>query len=230
MTTHDRFVVVLIGSTTLYAFLLRSLQPLLAPRVDSTWISAGILVGCLLLYGPLILCSGLPRASHGLSMRHWRRHATEALAWSAAFLAAITALKSVLLQVVPGWSSEPLFSMYGFTRYDSPGQALTLMAVYGSLVPAQELVARGALQTSLERMLAGPRRSVWAIVLSTAIFSQIHLHMSVTYALSVAVPSLLWGALYARQRSLVGVSVSHATIGVYVAFFLGFPTLQHGVG
>ena len=58
-------------------------------------------------------------------------------------------------------------------------------------------------------------------------FTQIHLHLTPGYAIAVFFPSLFWGALYARHRTLVGVSVSHILIGVYVAFFLGLPLMVH---
>ena len=67
----------------------------------------------------------------------------------------------------------------------------------------------------------------WAVLLSTLMFTQIHLHLTPAYAIAVFFPSLFWGALYARHRTLVGVSVSHILIGIYVAFFLGLPLMVH---
>jgi hypothetical protein len=101
------------------------------------------------------------------------------------------------------------------------------MALYAIFSPIQELIARGAMQSSLHEFLTGPRANLWAIVLSTLMFTQIHLHLTPAYALAVFFPSLFWGAMYARQRSLVGVSISHILIGVYVAFFLGMPVMVH---
>jgi hypothetical protein len=47
--------------------------------------------------------------------------------------------------------------------------------------------------------------------------------MSLGYAVVALVPSVFWGIMFARQKTLVGVSVSHVLIGLYVAFLLGVP-------
>ena len=117
--------------------------------------------------------------------------------------------------------------MYGFTRYGPLAYAFGLMAVYCLFVPVQELIARGAMQSSLHEFLAGKHNTLWAILLSTLMFSQIHLHLNPGYAIAAFFPSLFWGAMYARQRSLLGATVSHILIGVFVAFFLGLPTMEH---
>ena len=83
------------------------------------------------------------------------------------------------------------------------------------------------MQSSFHEFLSGPRSGFWAVLLSTLMFTQIHLHLTPGYAIAVFFPSLFWGALYARHRTLVGVSVSHILIGVYVAFFLGLPLMVH---
>lgn len=221
------FVAFLIGSVTLYAFLLRIFLGSFVGRIDSTFITAGILVGCLLIYVPMMRRSGFPMATYGLTLVGWRRSVAESLGWTAGFLLVVTGLKAVLLQVVPSWQGQPLFSFYGFTRYPDLATAFGLMGIYCVLAPVQELIARGAMQSSLHEFLTGPRRDTFAILLSTLMFAQIHLHLNPSYAIAVFLPSLFWGALYARHRTLVGVSISHILIGVYVAFFLGLPMMVH---
>jgi CRP-like cAMP-binding protein len=226
------FVAVLIGSVTLYAFVLRivlglAYGPAGSGHVDSTFITVGILLGCVAIYVPMMIKSGYPLATYGLTLGDWRRALPESLGWTAAFLGAVTLLKAIAIRLVPAWHDQPLFSFYGFTRYDSLWTAIGLMAIYSAFAPVQELIARGAMQSSLHEFLSGPRASLWAVVLSTLMFSQIHLHLTPWYAVAVFFPSLFWGAMYARQRSLLGVSISHVLIGVYVAFFLGLPMMSH---
>jgi hypothetical protein len=221
------FVAFLIGSVTLYAFLLRIILGSMFGKIDSTFITVGILVACLVIYVPMIRMSGFPASTYGLTLRDWRPALTESLVWTAVFLAAITLLKLIALQLVPGWQGQPLFSMYGFTRYATIGEALGLMAMYVIFSPIQEFIARGAMQSSFHEFLSGPRSALWAVLLSTLMFTQIHLHLTPGYAIAVFFPSLFWGALYARHRTLVGVSVSHILIGIYVAFFLGLPLMVH---
>jgi CRP-like cAMP-binding protein len=221
------FVAVLIGSVTLYAVVLRIALALTAEHVDSTFITIGILVACVAIYVPMMIKSGYPLSTYGLTLRGWRRATVESLVWTAAFLVVVTVLKAIGLALVPSWHDQPLFSFYGFTRYASLAQALGLMALYSFFAPVQELIARGAMQSSLHEFLSGKHANVWAILLSTLMFSQIHLHLTPWYALAVFFPSLFWGAMYARQRTLVGVSLSHVLIGIYVAFFLGLPMMTH---
>lgn len=221
------FVAFLIGSVTLYAFLLRIAMGTFLGTVDSTFVSIGILVMCLLIYVPMMKLSGFPASTYGLTLRNWKGVLLESLAWTGVFLAAVTLIKLVLLHVVPAWKGQQLFSMYGFTRYETLGQALGLMALYAVFAPIQEFIARGAMQSSLHEFLGGKHAAFWAVVLSTLMFAQIHLHLTPGYAVAVLVPSLFWGAMYARQRSLLGVSVSHVLIGIFVAFFLGLPLMEH---
>lgn len=221
------FVAVLIGSVTLYALVLRVVTGFLEGHVDSTFVTTGILLGCVAIYVPMMVRSGVPLSTYGLTWTGWRRSLGESLLWTLGFCAVVTGLKAVALELVPSWADQPLFSFYGFTRYPSVWQAVGLMAIYSLFAPVQELIARGAMQSSLHEFLGGKHRDLWAIVLSTLMFSQIHLHLTPWYALAVFFPSLFWGVMYARHRTLVGVSVSHVLIGVYVAFFLGLPMMAH---
>lgn len=222
-----RFVAFLLGSVTLYAFLLRMLLGTLQGKVDSTWISVSVLVACLMLYIPMMKFSGFSWATYGLTLKNWWPSLVESLWWTAIFLGVVTLLKLIGLWTIPSWKAAPLFSMYGFTRYESIGTALMLIGIYTVFAPVQELIARGAMQSSLHEFLAGKYATFWAIVLSTFMFTQTHLHLTPAYALSALIASLFWGVLYARQRTLLGVSVSHILIGIYVAFFLGLPIMEH---
>jgi len=225
--SFGHFVAFLIGSVTAYAFLLRILLGTGLGKVDSTFITVGVLVACVLFCVPLIRASGFPPSTYGLTLRGWRPALRDSLRWTAIFLAVVTVLKLILLQVVPSWRGQPLFSMYGFTRYATLGEALGLMGMYVLFCPIQEFIARGVMQSSLQEFLSGPHAARAAILLSTLMFTQIHLHLAPGYAVAAFFPSLFWGALYARHRTLLGVSVSHVLIGVYVAFFLGLPLMVH---
>jgi membrane protease YdiL (CAAX protease family) len=68
-------------------------------------------------------------------------------------------------------------------------------------------------------------RVAHAILLSNLLFSATHLHISLTLALLVFPMGVFWGWIFARQGSLVGSSVSHAIIGVFGLFVVGFPII-----
>ena len=134
----------------------------------------------------------------------------ESLVWTAGFLTVLVAAKWVLLQSVSAFADEPLFD-YRLLQIASPQAVLFDAVAYGLYTPIQEFVVRGALQGSLQRTLGGPHVALRAILFSTLIFTTLHLHLSVSYALLTFVPSLFWGAMFARQRSLVGVSLSQSS-------------------
>lgn len=216
------FLTFLVGLMCLYGYFLRGSVVLIARLGDSTPVTATLLVvyaGALLI---MVQRSGYPLRSYGLTLENWRGSLLESLVWTAAFLAVLTFLKWLALLFVPAYAGQPLFSMRGFVKY-TPLVSLGIAAAYSVLAPAQEFIARGALQSSFQQFLGGRWVTAKAIVLSTLLFGTTHLHMSIGYAVVAIVPSIFWGILYARQRTLVGVSVSHVAIGLYVAFFLGFP-------
>ena len=71
------------------------------------------------------------------------------------------------------------------------------------------------IQSTLSVVLTGRSARWLPIVLSSAVFSMGHQHLGWSYALASFVPGLFWGWMYQRQRSLIGVSISHALIGVW---------------
>ena len=85
----------------------------------------------------------------------------------------------------------------------------------------QELIVRGALQSSLESFLTGENSKRNAIIVSGLLFAVTHLHMSFLFAALVLLPGMFWGWLFARRRNLLGVTLSHIVVGAFVFFVLG---------
>jgi membrane protease YdiL (CAAX protease family) len=125
---------------------------------------------------------------------------------------------------VPAYADLPLIAPWQARS----GDWLDTTVAYGLYVllsPMQEFVARGVIQGCLQHMLSG-RHATWrAILVSNAVFSISHQHLGLGYALLVFVPGLFWGWLYQRHRSLVGVSVSHVLIGLWVTGMLDLSAL-----
>ena len=63
-------------------------------------------------------------------------------------------------------------------------------------------------------------------MLSSLLFATTHLHLSTAFAVVTLVPSIFRGLLYARQRTLVGVCVSHVVIGLWVIFATWVPGIR----
>lgn len=190
------------------------------------WPSAPFTVAILVFYvavlGIMVKRSGQPLAVYGVTVSGWKGHVREALVWSALFLLAVTLLKGIAIHVVPSWRTARLFDWPGWSGM-SGATAAALLAVYVLFVPMQEFVARGALQGSMQVYLPGKQAPLKANLVANLMFSATHLHLSPAFAAAVFAPGLLWGVLFARQRSLVGPTVSHVLIGLYVVFLLGLP-------
>ncbi len=209
-----------------YSFALRLVSNLVQSAADSTLVTIPITFGFAVPLFVMMRRSGQPIATYGLTWRGAGRGMRDAVLWTLPLLAMCVALKAVLVRTMPGLAGAPIFRFGGFLDpATSSGDAwftLGLSVAYIGLVPIQEFVARGALQGPLQRFLVGPRSTILAILIATAMFSVSHLYLSTTFALIAMVPSLLWGWLYARHGTLAAPIVSHALVGWWALFVLGF--------
>ena len=165
-----------------------------------------------------------PMETFGLVWRGGWKVAGQALLWSLPFIALLVALKWIAVTTVPAFDGTPIFSGE-LLRADRPLDVVPWMLAYAAFCPAQEFVARGALQGSLQRFLGGDRVEIKSNLLANLMFSASHAHVSPGLSILVLIPGVYWGWMFARQRSLVGVTLSHVLIGVFFLFFLGFPGL-----
>jgi CRP-like cAMP-binding protein len=163
-----------------------------------------------------------PLSFFGLTWENWRRYAWEAIIFTLPVLIIIVLYKWLLIHTSPAFANHHVFELsIGFSNPNQLKHLLMLVG-YVAFVPLQELMVRGALQGPLQKLLISPRKDLWAILLSNLIFSTTHFHLSLGIGLIVYVPGLFWGWLYARQKTLVGVTVSHQLIGVWALFIVGF--------
>lgn len=197
----------------LYTSALGVLKSLAASGSSSTLTTSALLAAMAIGAAWIMKASGFPPATFGFTLARWQRVLVESVFYSALFCAVVTAAKAALIFRGTGYGHLALFS-----PWRSPdGLAATLIAygLYTVLSPVQEFVARGLLQGSLHELFTGRAAPLRAIVVANAIFSISHQHLGLAYALAVFIPGLFWGWLYWRQRSLLGVSVSHVLIGLW---------------
>jgi membrane protease YdiL (CAAX protease family) len=148
-----------------------------------------------------------PRPSdYGWTMRNWRRSLKESLLVIAVLLVVMLGVKALLIRYSAEYRHAPLID---WTYW---GGSVTVIA-YFFVAPAQELIGRGFLQNSIERFLTGERRTSVAIVLTSVLFGVVHLHFTFGTGIITLISGLLFGAMFARQRTLLGVSVSHFILG-----------------
>ncbi|MEO1232437.1 MAG: CPBP family intramembrane glutamic endopeptidase, partial [Myxococcota bacterium] len=162
--------------------------------------------------------SRFPLAFFGLTLHRWPARAMEAIIWSLPILALSVVLKAILV----GGTDTPLLAAWpgspGGVSYP-PGY----LAIYLAFVPAQELIFRGFLQSCLRSFFVSRHRAIEANLATNLVFFVTHLHLSVPLGIAAFVAGLVWGQLYERQNSLVGVSVAHALVGFWSFAVLGLP-------
>lgn len=209
-----------------YAIVLKVITTILPPGTSASAITIPIsFIWGGALYA-LMRRSHLPFDVFGLTLRGWRRVMPDALRWTAMICAATAILKLALIGTNASFAHERLFNLTGLLdpqpSWTHLRASLIIGIVYAAVGPLQEFIARSGLQTALQRCLVGRSAAVVAIIVSNAMFACAHLHLSVSFAIVAFFPGLLWGALFHRQRHIVGVAVSHVLCGWFAFFIVGF--------
>lgn len=219
-----KFISRMLFGVSLYVFGLGLTSALSDVVPDSAIITVPISIVLAFFFFRTIKTSPYPIAAYGLTLKDWRGKALEAVLWSLPVLAAILAAKVWMVANIPAFAGQPVFDFARSQGLDA-SQAIMFAVLYCAFTPVQELCTRGGIQCSLTMFLKGRFGAVEAIILSNLMFSLTHLHLSLVTAAMVFPVGLFWGWLFHRQRSLVGVSVSHALIGVVGLFVVGFGRL-----
>jgi len=176
---------------------------------------------------PVIRRSGFPPAFFGFCLDNWRTALPFAAAASLVFLAIVVFLKWILIATLPQLHGLDLMSM---TKIRIGGQDETNTAWYWAalllyllLTPVQEFVARCGIQAPLYAFLQGSelKRGVLSILVSNLVFSAVHAHIGLAFALVAFIPGLFWGWLFLRTNSWLAVSASHLFVGGAGIFFFG---------
>ncbi|WP_437600686.1 CPBP family intramembrane glutamic endopeptidase [Sorangium sp. So ce590] len=169
--------------------------------------SWGLLLVLLIPVAWYVRRQSLPLSRMGVTTAGLRRSVTESLVVALGLAAACAALR------FGAWSrGEPLITWGSIAGYDATWRALFLV-LYAPHCLLQEFVARGVIQTSLERFLPRSGRGA-PLALTSAFFGVYHLHVSLGFAFLTFAIGLLFGALYARHRTLFGVTLAHAALGL----------------
>jgi Type II CAAX prenyl endopeptidase Rce1-like len=147
-----------------------------------------------------------PVESFGVTWKNWRRAVAESLLACIPGLAALVVFKALLVQFSPLYQGKPVIEWSNW----GPWQ---MFVVYGVVALAQEISTRGFMQTCIERVLPGKGRTRLAIVLAAAEFGVVHLHYSFALGMLAFFGAVLFGTLYARHRTIVGITIAHYILG-----------------
>lgn len=165
--------------------------------------------------------SHFPLAFYGITLRNLGKNSWEAALYSTPILALILVLKWILIQNVDALQGIPLLASPLASGLSLASYAVITIA-YIVLVPTQEFITRGLLQTCLKNFFQGPNRVILAIIASNLVFGILHTVKDFWLAIATFFLGIFWGYLFERQRSLIGPSVSHILIGAWTFSVLDF--------
>lgn len=147
-------------------------------------------------------------ADYGWTLANWRSCLSESLLVTAGAFAVMIGFKALLVRYTAEFRNQPILD---WTYW---GGGWATVVAYSFVAPAQEMIGRGFLQNSIEKFLTGRKRTLIAVALTSALFGVVHLHFSFATGIATMAAGLIFGALYARQRALLGVSISHFVLGI----------------
>ena len=226
----NRFLLYVISFLSIYTILVAFIQ-----KISTTSFQIRVIANALPLIGVLVLIKFMRSNNYSLRFlgiikpKNWGKDLAEALLSAVGLVSVITLLKYLVINTIPSWGQFPLF----YHPLANLSNDLLIIVVYVLVVPIQEVLARGVLHSSFNLFFYDQRvttRHIYAIVLSNAIFSASHAHLSGGFALLTFFPGCIWGILYARQGSLFGVIVNHTIVGVWAIHVLGFPIMLGTLG
>ncbi len=164
-------------------------------------------LGLLLVPSALLVWSWkIPLDRVGVTLTGWRKSLSEGAVVSLGLCAATLGL----VGFVRATSILPIHA---------PDVAILYKPEYLVHSYAQEFLARGLLQGSLQRFF-DDGRGTKAVLMSSALFALLHIHFGFAAVALTFVSSVPLGLLYLRHQNLLGVTLVHWMLGV-VAFLSG---------
>lgn len=170
----------------------------------------------------IMLSSDYPLSYYGLSLKNWKQDLVYAFFFSLPAMGAIYLFAWFSVNYIPAAKGQSMY--FDFASQDSK-LMLIIWVSYFALVPMQELIVRGFMQTCMRNFLLGPTRVFFAILSSNLVFELFHTMRGVWFSLIVFAFGIFWGYLYEKQRTIVGVSLSHALLAAWAFLFLNFQHL-----
>lgn len=233
-TAMAQFIVLTTFATVAYSFISAFLLNFSDNTLVADIFNNVLIVGLSVIFVSLIYYSPYPLRSFGFTQpQSWLAEIIETLLWSLGLIVVAIAGKWVVMQLDPAFSDIPLLILDPQTAGVDDLLIFSNLAllIYALLVPFQEIIVRGALQSSLAEFFADMRgKHLLAILLSNGLFAMAHLHVSLIFATLTFFAGLAWGVQYARRRNLIGITVSHIIVGVFALRFLGIGALLRLAG
>ncbi|MFZ2959008.1 MAG: type II CAAX endopeptidase family protein [Candidatus Ozemobacteraceae bacterium] len=196
--------------TTVYIFILGFFETDYITRLPNAsnireYVSRGIELVTLAVVISMIKGSTLPLKNFGLTLKGWKRSVAESLTVSAVAIALLMIIKVLANRYSPGIFKETQVVNFGYFGFS--------YVTYLIVAPMQEFISRGTVQGTLSRLFVGPYNNFVAIMVTSFLFGALHMCHSIHLSIAALFSSWLWGWMFQRQKTLVGVGLSHFLVG-----------------
>jgi len=226
-------IIHLIILMTLYFYTFKTFSQYGTETLTNKIITVLLIFGFGLSAAFLVKKSENPLSFFGLNFKNWKKDLMEGILFTLPVLLILLLAKAFLIHYVPEFSEEPLFSastkkttyLYFFHTKEKEPNFLLFMTLYLLLVPIQEFIARGCLQSCLEDFFHLSHKTFWAILTSNLLFGMFHGFRSITFAITAFFLGIFWGWLYSRHHCLLAPTISHILVGIWAFVFLNFSNL-----
>lgn len=93
--------------------------------------------------------------------------------------------------------------------------------MYPLSVLLQEILSQSIIRECLMRILKGENSHIYAILLSSMLFTALHIHRGFGFMVGSLLLCYGIGALYRKQRTIWGLCITHYSVSM-MAFFLNW--------
>ncbi len=220
-----RFLVMITFMQITFVFSLSGIAYIAKSVTSTTYLSVPLLFVFFFFSLYYIKRTNMPLSTYGLTSKNGWRYSFESVAISIPICIIIFFVKVFLIKFTNIFPSKEIFNSSLFQSHDSLYQITIICLLYAIGVPLQEFLNRGGLQGALQNFLTGKHKDLIAIMISTLQFSAMHLPISQKLAIGVLPLGIFWGWMFLKQRSLLGVTISHIIIGIFALNILDLKKL-----
>ena len=228
-TSLGLFMMNVIIALCLFTFFLTWITQQSANAISSTKISAPVTGIFVILFLLIMKDSKLPLRTFGLTTHNWLKAVVESILFSIVVCGIIVVFKWILIKTTIRETGkergEPFLQIHAdknttLLMKENMWWMIFITYVF-IIVPLQELIVRGGLQSTLEVFLTEKHINLKAIIVSNLLFSTTHLFLGTEIALLVFIGGIYFGWLYMRHHTLIGVILAHGIVGVWALMVVG---------
>lgn len=219
--------IMIINCFFLYGFKILTLlnKNLLSSELREYFIYS-ILIIMIFYQGCFIKFSRFPISHFGFTTKNWRESIS--LMNKIAFLMMIVILLIKLLGIHyhPAIFGKTLFTPQCVIIKSWNSWLLNFFLYITVSAPVQSIIIYGGILGPFADMLLPYKRGMafyLPVVTSSALFSVVHLIISLQLALAAFLFCFICGLVYQRHRTLIGQIYVHIIVGVWLFFIVGFP-------